>query len=215
VAAILDAGPFDIVSWDFDGVIADTEPVQRESYVRMLRARGYEPLPGFFSSLIGKNEGQIWEQLLSQHAISDSSASLRAERVQVFLDLAFETLTPSWVATSLLPELVRGGARQTIVSSGNVKVIIALLDRWGLASFFSEINGWAGQADATAKTEVLRRVVRASNRPLVIEDDVGYLRLARELQATTVGVRHSLNELDPGDADFLLDIGPAPTERDG
>jgi beta-phosphoglucomutase-like phosphatase (HAD superfamily) len=206
LAAIIASGPYEAALWDFDGVITDSEPVQRESYLRMLRARGIEPDPGFFHAFAGRNEEQIWDRLCAEHSIGESIESLRTERFGVYRDIASRRLTPSWISRALLPALSRSGARQIIISAGNTILIEALLDGWNLRPFFSEIRACGGEPNAVAKKQVLKAVLAASGRALVIEDHAGYLQLARELGATTVGVRHSLNHLRPDSVDFLLDI---------
>jgi beta-phosphoglucomutase-like phosphatase (HAD superfamily) len=194
----------EIAAWDFDGVIADSEPVQRDTYLVMLRARGIEPDANFFGPCIGKTEGEIWAHLRDRYALTEQPEMLRDERIPLFLSMALQRLTPSPLASRLLPALRERGIRQVIVSSGNTEVLDRLLRAWRIEDYFDGVLGWSPNITSTKRERLVTAVGRA--RGLVLEDDLGYLAFARSIGASTIGVRHSLNQLPTAVADLVIQI---------
>ncbi len=196
----------DAVLWDFDGVIADTEPCQARAYEIVLARNGVVLPPGWFDGFVGRTERTIWSELV--HRIDPATAlpdidALMQERVAVYLAEA-AGLTPSWF---LDPVLALDIAHH-IVSAGNHDAIATLLDRWGLTERFVTIR--ASDSPATPagqpKDERLHAtlVELAPAACAVIEDGAGYLELARTLGAVTVGVQHALNDAHH-DVDIVVD----------
>jgi phosphoglycolate phosphatase-like HAD superfamily hydrolase len=194
----------EIAVWDFDGVIADTEPVQREAYLVMLRDRGVEPASDFFGQCIGKTEREIWRHLCDRYALTESPDVLRDERIMLFLSMALRRLTPSPLAAGLLPVLRARGIRQVIVSSGNIEVLGCLLQEWKIRDYFDDVLGWSLNTISTKRERFVTTL--ASGRGLVLEDNLEYLAFARSIGAATIGVRHSLNQLPSTGADLVVRI---------
>jgi beta-phosphoglucomutase-like phosphatase (HAD superfamily) len=183
----------EVAVWDFDGVIADTEPVQRDAYLVMLRDRGIEPDSDFFGRCIGKTEGEIWTHLCDRHALTGRPDILREERS-----------APSPLTSGLLPALREHGIPQVIVSSGNTDVLYCLLRAWQIEGYFDDVLGWSPDTTSTKRERLVSAV--AGGRGLVLEDDLGYLAFARSIGASTIGVRHSLNQLADTAADLVVRI---------
>lgn len=194
------------VLWDFDGVIADTEPCQARAYEIVLARHGVALPPGWFEGFVGSTERTIWSELVRR---MDPAAgpldidSLMHERAGDYLACAGE-LDPSWFVASVL-------ALETehhIVSAGNHGAIATLLDRWGLTARFATIR--ASDSPTTPLAQPKRERLQATLVELdpstcaVIEDSAAYLELARGLGAVTVGVQHGLNGTHHG-VDFVVD----------
>ncbi len=190
------------VVWDFDGVLADTEPLHARSYRSMLEDRGLTVSPDFFDELVGRTELQIWDRLteLNPGLGEGTRELLIEERRSLFLEAALAELSPSWIVVALLPALAEVAASQTVVSNGDPEVIATLLDTWGL----SDQLGVAKRADGEDKRSL---VLEHCARPaLVIEDSAEFLALARSLGAATVGVVHQYNRGRGISADLLCEL---------
>jgi phosphoglycolate phosphatase-like HAD superfamily hydrolase len=194
------------IVWDFDGVIADTEPCQARAYEAVLLRHGHVPAPGWFEGCVGGTERSIWSELISRvdpsASLPDVDALMR-ERVAIYLQLAAD-LSPSWFVTSIITLDIE----HHIVSAGNHDTITSLLDRWRLTTRFSTVR--ASDSPTTPpgqpKGERLRDtlVELGAAGCAVIEDGAVYLELARTLGAITVGVQHSLSAAHH-DVDFVVD----------
>lgn len=192
------------VVWDFDGVVADTEPLQDASYRTLADRRGWHLPPDYFAELVGKTEDAIWGELvasgfpLSSRPLSEVLPLIKAERSAVFFQLAESTLAPSWVARDLMPAFDGVARRQVIVSNGDPDVIESLLTAWRLSSFVEVAKREAGRDKAALVEEY------CTAGSVLLEDNAGWLRAGKALGATTVGVIHGYNAQTVLEADYLL-----------
>jgi beta-phosphoglucomutase-like phosphatase (HAD superfamily) len=209
--AFLEAtGPFDVAVWDFDGVIADTEPTQSQAYKDMLAERGIDVEIDFFQDLTGRSEPEIWTALQDRYGIEGEVTALRSERITRVAPLLAENVTPNWFVRPGIVALREMDARSVIVSSGNEEVVNDYLERWGLRVMFDGISAVSGSSSDRPKRERLSDALAGAGRALVVEDSAEYLRLASELGAVTLGVRHTLNGDAAESATAILQSG---TER--
>lgn len=192
------------VLWDFDGVVADTEPLHDETYQELARRRSHPLKPGYFEEMVGRTELAIWELLISQGFPADRGDidALMAERQAAYLELALAKLEPTWVTTSLVPYFAELGAEQYIVSNGDPDSQAQLLAKWGLADNLTISR----RAPGEDKRKVLLRLCVPPT--IVLEDNAGFLDLARQAGARTVAVKNSFNADQHLDADLTLSILP-------
>jgi len=207
--ALLDAiGRADTTFWDFDGVLADTEPLQLRAYQLLLEEDGFVLSESMFAGLVGNPERVIWEQLWAQGVGRRGPLQELAERrADVFLDLG-----PHLPAGATVVDLGCGaaaGGERLVLSSGRERVIRALLARWGLDREFAAVHALAD--DPEPKAERLRRLVadrRATAsrwRGAIVEDSPAMLAEGAALGLVTVAVAHGLNDPEAlTAADFLL-----------
>lgn len=196
----------DAIVWDFDGVIADTEPCQASAYETVLARYGCTPVSGWFEGFVGSTERVIWSELIGRldppAALPDVD-TLMSDRAAVYLGLAAD-LSPSWIVASMITLDVE----HHIVSAGNHATITALLAGWGLTACFSTVR--ASDSSTTPRGQPKGDRLRETLRGLgaagcaVIEDGAAYLDLARTSGAITVGVQHSLSAAHH-DVDFVVD----------
>lgn len=199
--------PLDAVSavvWDFDGVIADTEPAHQASYEVVLGRLGVACASGWFREFVGTNERAIWSVLIPRHGLARPVDELIDERHDTVSRLA-AALQPAWYVDPLLALPVP----HHLVSAGRHAFVAGLLGQWGLLDRFTSVRatGSPGAAAAGEKADRLRRVLAEHAATVaVVEDAARYLEIAAAAGATTVAVRHSLN--DPADApvcDLVVD----------
>lgn len=174
------------VVWDFDGVVADTEPVQAAAYEAVLAGLGVEASPGWFARWVGTPEPGIWEGLREQFALRSTVAELTACRAVAYGELS-RGLSPAW----FVAETLAVPCPHRIVSAGNHRQIVALLELWGLREAFSSISATGSPgADSRPKEGRLRSALGAG--VVLFEDSSRYLALARGHRR--VGVQHLFND---------------------
>lgn len=204
-AIILTDGSFELAVWDFDGVIADTEPIHRSTYLEMLARRDIKLPADFFNKLIGRNESEIWSALRQSYRIEEPVDVLRVERNELLLSKLSQMFSPNWFVVPLLNLFAGTKAKQIIVSSGSYELISLLLRRFSIDKYFDTIYATHyGRSPEMSKDERLRRALGESASSILIEDDPRYLATARERGATTIGVVHKLNNLPSEGVDFLI-----------
>lgn len=196
-------GPLRVL-WDFDGVIADTEPLHDQTYQELARRRSHTLERGYFDKLIGRTEQSIWVILieLGFPAELDDVDDLMRERQEAYLQLALETLHPTWVATTLVAHFATRGAEQFIVSNGDPDSQTRLLKKWRLDDSLTIARRAPGE-------DKVKTLVRLCVPPVVVfEDNAGFLEVARQAGAMTVAVRNGYNVSQELDADVVLSILP-------
>lgn len=195
-----------VAIWDFDGVIADTEPVHDASYRILLEQRGWSPTPGYFHDLVGRTEDEIWRRLVASGFpeplpdLETALPALKAERARVLIERAEADLQPTWVARDVMPVFARHGFRQIVISNGEARVIQRLLDLWGLSQYVEVPVRGPGED----KKQLLTHFCVAGS--VVLEDNPGWIAAARGLGASTLGVAHRYNAVDELKADLLARI---------
>jgi beta-phosphoglucomutase-like phosphatase (HAD superfamily) len=195
----------DTVFYDFDGVLADSEPVHLRSY-RELMSDGGGLDESVFSTLIGRKEREIWPVVAGGADVDD----LVARRADRFLAIVHEEMLE---LDARAAEMLRcGSGERVVLSSGSPVIVGRMLELWGIASSFSEVHA-LGDSPAQ-KADELRRLVEARRAGgpwagVLVEDSGHMLRAGRALGLVTVGVVHSLNSRgDVEGADFVLDREP-------
>lgn len=196
-------GPLRVL-WDFDGVVADTEPLHDQTYRELALRRSHPLEQGYFDKLVGRTEQSIWVSLIEGGFPADLQdvGALTVERQEAYLQLALEAMHPTWVATTLVPHFATRGAEQFIVSNGDPNSQTLLLEKWRLDDSLTI----ARRADGEDK---LKTLLRLCVPPVVVlEDNAGYLEVARQAGAMTVAVRNGYNAAQELDADVVLSILP-------
>lgn len=90
------------IIWDFDGVVAHSEPMHEQSYVVLGQRRSHKLAEDYFAPLVGHTERWIWDRLIAAGfpAKNAEIEALLAERAEVVAALAGESLDPSWLAAT-------------------------------------------------------------------------------------------------------------------
>lgn len=192
---------FDVqrVIWDFDGVIADTEPVQAHAYEVVLANHGVPVEPGWFNKYVGTPEPHIWSMLDDLHHLKTSNMGLAEERATVYAELT-TTLHPAWY----VPTILELDTEHVIVSAGNHHQIVTLLNRWGLTDRFTTIRA-TGSPDTPPDEPKAERITATCHAGTVLlEDSARYLHMATAAGAATIGVQHQFNTLTTDDSNILI-----------
>ena len=184
------------IIWDFDGVIADTEPLQEVAFKRTLNSRRISYEDDFFKRFVGSPEVEIWRRLIAKRAIKEASIpELISARSKIYLELASH-IHPAWYVAPILEESKLLSINNIIVSSGSKHHILTLLSHWGLTEFFSAIycNGLPEELPLENKYDRLEFVKTHYAEPfMIIEDNIDYLNWALNANMCTVAIAHSLN----------------------
>ena len=195
-----------LVIWDFDGTLVDTEPYHAESYASILAGRGITPEPNFFQALVGNNEPTIWSILKEKYNISDSIQQLKSERIKsVTAELVLAK--PNWFVLPALEWLKAKSIPCVIVSAGNPEVVDACNQSWGIQTYFDEVSVLGNSGDPGSKKMMLQKLAAAHSSILTVEDSKTYLSFGTQLGFRSIGVLHELNQDNSLRADYLISAG--------
>jgi beta-phosphoglucomutase-like phosphatase (HAD superfamily) len=192
-----------LITWDFDGVLADSEDLHRRSYTIVAERYGFTLTAEGYRELAGHVEERNWSHLLGRGLDAPTGVeSLRAQRADVFSALA-AALEPSWLAREVIPALHGVASRQVIVSNNENAVIEHLLERWRLDAPVTLVTRVAGED----KRRILEDTVVTGS--ILFDDNDAYIDLGRRLGAFTVGVRHGANAGSALDAHVVTHLDGA------
>lgn len=197
------------VIFDFDGVIADTEPLHAESYVRLLRRHGVTFSRSDFKRYMGNDEEIIFTHLEEDFHIAFNHKKESELRKKDFLSLLYDThLKPSRQTLALLEVLKQRGMRIFIVSSQNEELLEELLKQWGIRDYFEDIvtipRDVSSKSDTLHATELLFQA--QPQMIVIVEDSYKVLEEAKRLGLYTIAVSHELNLVEEGEFDFVYKI---------
>lgn len=160
----------DYALFDFDGVIADTEPLYLEADRRALAALGYEPTEVELHAFIGHPSERMAPALLAEHDIFATPEDFLAVR-NVTRDIyGNPELGPTPGLAALWRTLKGLGTQVAVVSSSRVADLVLALERFGLL----------GEVDVIVGREYVERTKPAPDPYLRA---LGFLAPGREASA--------------------------------
>lgn len=188
-------GRFDVLL-DFDGVVADTEPLHLRAYQDVLSAEFGVDLPAavFARDLMGRAENDIYRRLEAMYGAHITDEAFRERRLKDFLALVLESnVQPTKIARSLFQLRAANQVRVSIITSQTESLVRLLLHQWSLAPTPPICS--AGDLGVTKET-ILENISRyAGVDPLgavLFDDSQAALHAAAACGIRTVGVEHAL-----------------------
>jgi beta-phosphoglucomutase len=182
-----------LLIFDFDGVIADTEPLHKLAYITLLEKFGISKDIFNWSDYKGKSERDIYKAIERDHGIKLEIRAHRHERLG-YVEALIEEF-----GLGVRPEISRllgsTSTKALILSSQEESFIHHCLQRWGCEGRFDKI---AGLADAKeSKSEWLANLVASVQIPpkkiYYFEDTLPYLEQAQALGITPIYVQADKN----------------------
>ena len=175
---------YDSILFDFDGVLADTEPLHFRCWQEVLADFGVAlPWDYYARNCIGTSERdtlQAFLGLASPPLAFEPLWEQYPRKKQLFRDLIAQQVPLAEGARELLEEL-RGGFRMAVVSSSNRREVEPALEVAGVRGYFdvlvcgSEVANLKPAPDPYLRAAELLR----SRRPLVVEDSPAGVASAR------------------------------------
>lgn len=131
----------DFALFDFDGVIADTEPLYVELDRRAIRHFGYDPTDEEVLSFVGHPSEVLAPQLLARHGIDVTTNQYLEVWDADGMIYGSPDLAPSPGLPELWDELVARGVAIGVVSTTPCASLVRALDHFRLLSHVSVIVG--------------------------------------------------------------------------
>lgn len=131
----------DFALFDFDGVVADTEPLYVELDRQALRHFGYDPTDEEVLSFVGHPSEVLAPELLARHGIDVTTEQYLEVWDADEMIYGSPDLAPSPGLPELWDELVAHGVRVGVVSTSPCASLVRALDRFRLLSHVSVLVG--------------------------------------------------------------------------
>ena len=184
----------DFALFDFDGVIADTEPLYVELDRQAIRHFGYDPTDEEVLSFVGHPSEVLAPQLLARHGISITTEQYLEVWDADGMIYGSPDLVPSPGLSDLWDELVARGVRIGVVSTTPCASLVRALDHFQLLSHVSVMVGRelvrerkpSPEPYETALAYLAPGEKNASLRAMAVEDSRAGITAARSAGIFTV-----------------------------
>jgi HAD superfamily hydrolase (TIGR01509 family) len=167
---------YDAILFDFDGVLADTEPVHCQCWAEVLRPLGIHlDWPTFEKYCVGVPDPQVVEFLCRRNdpPVDVAAAWARAERKRELFRARMREAPPLTPAViGMIRSLSGSGLRLAVVTASARSEIEPVLERAGIRSCFGALvcrDDVARTKPAPDAYLTAARLLNAAN-PLVVED---------------------------------------------
>lgn len=145
--------------FDFDGTIANTEPLHWKTHQQLLSDYGVTLTEQHIQNYMGKNDFQIFSAMEKDFDINlGDKKRLKEKRLKLFLDLVHK------VNLKPFPNIVadiKGNKENYILSSQAKFVIEQLITEWGLLQYFKSIISLENSNES--KLDVIRSIEKKEN----------------------------------------------------
>ncbi|MBI4881583.1 MAG: HAD family phosphatase [Planctomycetes bacterium] len=203
-------GPFELVLFDMDGVIADTEPLHLEAANQVLAEEGVRLTAADGREFLGSTDAELFAALKQRRGLRQPVERLVAAKTRATIGLIRTGLAPAPGVCELLIQLKMRSIPAVVASSSLPELIDAVVDCLGLRSSFAGLFSAQLVGRGKPHPDLFLLAAQSLGVPprdcLVIEDAPAGIRAARAAGMAVAAVRTRLTEeVDLSDADLVLD----------
>lgn len=182
------------VVFDLDGLMFNTEEIFHGAGVELMRRRGKEMTPEFFSLIMGRRAEEGYPLLVEAAALADDPVELWRESHQLFIDMLDEHLAPMPGLFELLDHIERSGLPKGVATSSDRKYLHRILTRYEIYDRFHMTLTAEDVTQGKPHPEIyLKAAERLSIQPhemMVLEDSHNGTKAAAAAGAHIISVPH-------------------------
>ncbi len=182
-----------VVLWDLDGTLADTEAVHFAAWQATMTAWQIDYSYAKFMESFGRNNREILPTLLGQHATQDQIEAASAQKEDLYRELLRQQglqLLPG--VLDWLARFQAAGLRQVISSSGPMANIVASVEVLRVGDFFASLMSGARLPEGKPHPAIFLNSAAAVNviptACLVIEDSLAGIAAAQRAGMPSIAV---------------------------
>jgi HAD superfamily hydrolase (TIGR01509 family) len=124
------------VSFDFDGLMFNTEDLYWEASCELLRRRGHEFTRELSDAMMGRLPKASFEAMIRWCSLDDTWQELEAESDELYIQLLDRSLAPMPGLTRLLDALETAGIPKAICTSSRRRFLAAVLSQFDMEHRF-------------------------------------------------------------------------------
>ena len=200
--------PVRAVIFDLDGTLIDSEKNYYVADHRLLEHYGIPFTEEEKKKFIGGGNLDMMRSLRTIYGINDSVEELLARKNRIYLDIALGNTAIFPETFALLQTLHARGIPCAIASGSSPVIIDALLNDLDLRRYFTAVvsaeDVGRGKPQPDIFIEAARRMGRAHDETLVIEDSMFGIEAARRCQMPCIGIPYIVEDPLP-DSFYLAD----------
>lgn len=196
------------VLWDFDGLVANSEPLQKAAWRAYLAHYGHELSEGLVDRMFGLRLLESAALVRETLALPFPVDQIMAERDAIFFDSLPGVLQPMPYAREAITAVRARGLRMALATSGHARYIALALRELDLeGAFDAVVTGDTVERGKPAPDIFLRAAELLAVDParcVVVEDAPHGVAAAKAAGMVAVAVPNELtNDLDFGAADVI------------
>lgn len=200
----------DLVLFDMDGVLADTEPLHLAAANRVLAAEGVSLSTSDVSRFLGSTDEAMFATLREERGLRHEPARYATRKTAELLEILASGLDPNPGVCELVLHLTLRGVDRVVASSSAPELIQAIVGSLGLSRSFSGLYSAKQVGKGKPAPDLFLFAARsrgiAPENCLVIEDAPNGIRAARAAGMRVVAIRtEATHGLDLSEADAVLD----------
>lgn len=182
-----------VVLWDLDGTLADTEELHFEAWQATMNEQGVEYNYTKFIESFGRTNADVLKQLLGESAPSALIETISQQKETIFRDILRQKgVQPLPGVVDWLERFRQAGWRQVVSSSGPMANIAVTIDTLRIGDFFASLMSGARLPQGKPHPAIFLHSAAAVAVPptdcLVIEDSLAGIEAALRAGMTSVAV---------------------------
>ena len=189
-----------ILVFDFDGTIADTESLHWKAYNELLKEYNVRLMPKDIHKYIGHPEIQIYSMIKEDFLIDFDDEEFLKERLKIYLRLVEkENLQPYQFIKDIFNEYQKEH-KYILITSQMPNIVEYSFRKWEIDKYFDLNNCFFCNDGKIRKNEIYKDISKylkidniGYNDIDVFEDSEYYLSQAKDLKMTTIGIEHQYN----------------------
>ena len=182
------------VVFDLDGLMFNTEEIFHGAGVELMRRRGKEMTPEFFTLIMGRRAEEGYPLLVEAAELADDPMELWRESHQLFFDMLDAQLAPMPGLFELLDHIERSGLPKGVATSSDRNYLRRILTRYEIFDRFQMTLTAEDVTQGKPHPEIyLKAAERLSIQPhemLVLEDSHNGTKAAAAAGAHIISVPH-------------------------
>lgn len=198
-----------VVLFDFDGVIANTEERNKEYLEKALSAFGIRLSEEEKYNLIGKNGKAVVSRILEKSGQNVTMEELAQKRKETGNTYENSDIRPMPGLISLIVSLREKGWKTGVVSATSTKLIIVALNRMEMMNLFDVIVCGdmceKSKPDPESYLKAMSLLGAEPDECVVFEDSTTGIRAAKLAKAAVIAYRGSGIFQDVHEADYVMD----------
>ena len=181
-----------VVIFDLDGVIIDSEPIHFTLEKQMFRELNIDVSFSEHNSYVGTSLQNMWESIIRKHKVSYDPGELTRRKNEIYLKYLQEHhLHPIEGVTELIKDLHKNNFKLLIASSSDMKIIEIVLKKFQLVNFFKAMVSGTELTHSKPHPEIFLKAAKLAEcetkKCVVIEDSENGVKAARAAGMKCVG----------------------------
>ncbi|MGB8376388.1 MAG: HAD family phosphatase [Salegentibacter sp.] len=201
----------EIIIFDMDGVLVDSEPLHKELEQQLFKELDLQITPAYYNQLVGTSPRQMWERITSDFELQiPVDELLQREKELKLSEIRKLRLQLNKGVEALLKDLKKNEFRLSVGSSSPKKIIELFLEKTGIAHLFDHAVSSEEVTHGKPAPDIFLRIASlyeiAPEGLVVVEDSRNGVVAAKAAGMRCIGyVNANSGEQDLSQADLLVE----------